>query len=195
MWAAVRLAPQERSGPSRKYQFERCLALDVLDTGLLIDHGIRRLGVAGHPEGSPDMSRDEEALALRRKLDYARRTGTELRIVTQFGFDGTAFGRWARALCEDGIDVPVHVGVAGPARLATLVRYAMACGVGSSLDMLRKRGGGLMSLARSQSPEMFAEPLEHYVSQARTGVSHLHVYPFGGIEASVDWLRARGSWL
>lgn len=181
-------SPREPQGPFGS-------AFDVLYTGLLVDHGIRRLGVAGHPEGSPDMSRDDQALALRRKLDYARQTGTELRIVTQFGFDGDAFGQWAKALHEDGISVPVHIGVAGPARLATLVKYAIACGVGNSLDMLRKRGGGLMSLARSQSPEMFAEPLERYILRAQTGVSYLHVYPFGGIEASVDWLRARGSWL
>lgn len=168
--------------------------MDVLETGLLADHGIRHLAVAGHPEGSPDMSRQEERRALLRKLDYARETGTKLRIVTQFGFDGEAFARWAGALRTEGIAVPVHIGIAGPARLATLIKYAMICGIGNSLDFVRRRGGALASLTRNQSPEIVAQPLERHVLQSDTGIVQLHVYPFGGLKASIEWLRERGSW-
>ena len=89
--------------------------MEVLETGLFDKYGIRKMGIAGHPEGSPDFDLATAEEALRLKQAFAERTDTEMRIVTQFGFDPTGFVRWADSLDAAGVHLPVHLGVAGPA--------------------------------------------------------------------------------
>ena len=62
-------------------------SLQILETGLLQKHGIRRVGVAGHPEGNPDISQIEIAEALRAKNELAKREGLKMYIETQFCFE------------------------------------------------------------------------------------------------------------
>ena len=73
--------------------------MDVLRSGLLERHGIVRVGVAGHPEGSPDIA-PEAILAAHspRRTRFAGSSPIELRIVTQFALAGRALrGLGARA--------------------------------------------------------------------------------------------------
>ena len=173
--------------------FDSTMAL--LETGILAEHGIGRVAVAGHPEGSPDFSNDEATEALRQKQAFGERTGIEMRIVTQFGFDAKAIIAWLDRLAADGIAMPVHVGVAGPATLKTLLRYAAFCGVGASMSFLKKNALKVTALARTQSPEEVVAPLEaRWRSPERGPLTGLHVFPFGGTAKSSDWLRERGSW-
>lgn len=169
--------------------------MDVLETGLLERFGIKDIAVAGHPEGSPDFTRATEIEVLRQKQAFADRTDARLRIVTQFGFDPVRTVAWAEELVKIGIDVPVHIGVAGPAKFATLIKYATLCGVGNSLTMLKKSAGNLMSLATGYSPESFVMPMEEQLSAlVHPTISQMHVFPFGGLERASSWLRMRGSW-
>jgi methylenetetrahydrofolate reductase (NADPH) len=169
--------------------------MDLLETGLLQRFGIKDIAVAGHPEGSPDFTEASALEALRHKKAFADQTGARLRIVTQFGFDLARVMAWADDLAKIGIDVPVHVGVAGPAKFATLIKYATLCGIGNSLSMLKRSAGDLLSLATGYSPESFVMPIEEHSSTlARPGISQMHVFPFGGLEKTSSWLRRRGSW-
>jgi methylenetetrahydrofolate reductase (NADPH) len=169
--------------------------LDVLRTGLLEAGGIRRIGVAGHPEGSPDIPPDELPRALAEKNDYAAASPAEFHIVTQFGFDPTAIVAWCEAAGRAGNALPIHIGLAGPARVATLIKYAATCGVGASISMLMRRAGALAALATSYSPEAVAEPVERWCAENPGGpITHLHVFPFGGVAKTADWLYDRGSW-
>ena len=59
--------------------------------------------------------------------------GIGMHLVTQFGFDAAAICKWGRELSPQGVRLPVHIGMAGPAPITKLVKYAMACGVGASL--------------------------------------------------------------
>jgi methylenetetrahydrofolate reductase (NADPH) len=89
----------------------------------------------------------------------------------------------------------VHVGVAGPAKLTTLTRYAALCGVGNSLSMLKRGAGSFWSLATGYSPEAFVLPLEEQLAAlARPAISQMHIFPFGGLEKASNWLRQRRSW-
>lgn len=170
-------------------------AMDVLETGLADRYGITEIGVAGHPEGGPDFDAETAIATLRIKQMFADRTGARMRIVTQFGFDGGAFVRWAEGLSALGVDLPVHVGVAGPAKLTTLIKFAAACGVGNSLDFLRKRAGSLAMLAASQTPEDVVGPIERQIlARPTSAIAQIHVFPFGGIRKASEWLVARGSW-
>ena len=173
-------------------EFDSTLAL--LDTGLFERYGIRRIGVAGHPEGSPDFSDDTGLQLLRAKQAFADRAGVEMRIVTQFGFDPAGLVRWTEALRANAINLPVHIGVSGPAKLPSLVKYAAACGVGNSIDFIRKQAGKLTTLVQGFQPETIAGPVEDHWRQANGPIEQLHVFAFGGLAAASDWLRKRRSW-
>ncbi|MEO0636712.1 MAG: methylenetetrahydrofolate reductase [Pseudomonadota bacterium] len=169
--------------------------MEALETGAVDRNGIKHVGIAGHPEGSPDFNHQVEREALSAKQALANRSDADFRIVTQFGFDAATFIRWAEALPSQGIDLPVHLGVAGPAKLPTLIKFAAMCGVGNSLQFLRKNVGKLTALATTHSPEGVVGPIEaHALANPDGPIKQLHVFPFGGIAKSADWLRERGSW-
>lgn len=170
-------------------------SLDVLETGLLDRYGITKIGIAGHPEGSPDFPDAVAIEVLRLKQDFGERTGAEARIVTQFGFNPHRAIGWAETLGRLGIHLPVHLGIAGPARLTTLLKYAAICGVGNSINFLKKQARSLTALASHQSPETVLGPIEdHWRSNPDSAIRQIHVFAFGGIRNAAEWLETRGSW-
>jgi methylenetetrahydrofolate reductase (NADPH) len=170
-------------------------SMDLLRTGLLAKYGINRLGIAGHPEGSRDFSEEVAVEALRMKQAWAESNGADMRIVTQFGFDAATFINWAKGLRAHGIDLPVHLGVAGPAKITTLLKYAAVCGVGNSIDFLKQRALSIATLALGYTPDDFAHAVEtHRSEDPASPIEQLHVFPFGGIKTATRWLTDRGSW-
>ena len=168
---------------------------EVLETGLLDKFGYAAVGIAGHPEGNKEYPAGTEMAVLKRKADFAQLSDAEFRIVTQFGFDGKLFFNWAQSLAAEGIDLPVHLGVAGPAKLTTLIKFAAMCGVGNSLQFLKKRASAITALATSYSPDEVAGELEQLIAAADASpIAQLHVFPFGGLKKASEWLHQRGSW-
>ncbi len=169
--------------------------MEVLDTGFFDQNGVTHIGIAGHPEGSPDFNDDVAMHALRLKKQFGERTGAKMRIVTQFGFDGTSFANWALKLRDSGIDMPVHLGVAGPAKITTLVKYAAMCGVGNSLSFFKRNTRSIATLATKHSPEGVVGPIEKaWAENPNGGIAQIHVFPFGGVKNSAEWLAQRGTW-
>lgn len=170
--------------------------MEVLETGFFDKYGITHMGVAGHPEGSPDFSEDVAAEALRLKKAFGERSDIEMRVVTQFGFDAAKFINWAAQVHAAGIDLPVHLGVAGPAKITALLKFAAMCGVGNSLSFLKKRGGALMAMAAGFDPEEIVRPIEQrWLAEGGAGaIRQIHVFPFGGVRKSSEWLVSRGTW-
>ncbi len=170
--------------------------MEVLETGFFDKYGITHMGVAGHPEGSPDFS-DEVALeALRLKKAFSERSDINMRIVTQFGFDSAKFIKWAEGIKASGVDLPIHLGVAGPAKITTLLKFAAMCGVGNSLSFLKKRAGAILTMAAGFDPDEIVLPIEKHWQTAggRSPIAQIHVFPFGGIKKSSEWLVNRGTW-
>ena len=169
--------------------------MEVLASGVFDANGITEIGIAGHPEGSPDFTDEVADAALRLKQQFAERSDARLRIVTQFGFDAEVFINWAEGLRDNGIDLPVHLGVAGPAKITTLIKYAAMCGVGNSLNFLKKRASILTTLATSHSPEAVVSPIEdHVLNTENSAIAGIHAFPFGGMKKTAEWLGERGSW-
>lgn len=163
--------------------------MQVLESGVLQRHGIRRIGVAGHPEGSPDIPAGEVRRALHEKQAFARAEGLDLYIATQFCFDPEAILRWDRGLREEGITLPVHIGVAGPAKLKSLIDYARMCGVGASLRVLTRQAGNLAQMASTSMPDRLLTALARYrQSDTRAGIERTHIYAFGGLKKTASWL-------
>jgi len=170
-------------------------SMDLLATGLLERRGIRHIGVAGHPEGSPDIPPAAVVDALHWKIEFAARTGIDLRLVTQFNFDADGAVVWAERLRSEGIRVPIHLGVAGPTTMTRLMKYAALCGVRTSLSFALKRKAALTSLLGNYAPDPHVRAIEQSVlANERSLIQQLHVYAFGGLPSAAEWLTGRGSW-
>ena len=182
------IAGEEQVGPFHS-------SMEVLETGLLDLHGVKRVAVAGHPEGHSMITQATADEALMLKQAFAARTGADMRIVTQFGFNAGAAMDWARGLEEAGVDLPVHLGVAGPASVTSLLKYAAMCGVKASGQFLARKGKAVTSLVTNHSPEQYVKPIEEHVAAHSTClIKQFHVFPFGGIAKASTWLCERGSW-
>ncbi len=171
-------------------------SMQLLESGEFDRAGFTRLHVAGHPEGNRDIDPDGgDAVvrdALRWKQDFANRSDAATALVTQFVFDAAPVIDWARTIRAAGIDLPVHVGLAGPAKLQTLIKYAMACGVGPSLKVLQKRAMDVSHLLVPYAPDEIAAALESArATEPDLGLEQAHLFPLGGINASAEWLAAR----
>ena len=155
--------------------------------------GFERLHVAGHPEGNRDIDPDGGVLtvskALRWKQAFSERTDATMALATQFCFEAAPVIEWARSIREAGIDLPVHIGVAGPAKLQTLIKFAIACGVGPSLRVLQRRAADVTKLVRPFEPTEFVSALAaRKAADPDFAIEAVHVFPLGGIPASADWL-------
>lgn len=170
-------------------------SMQLLESGLF--DGFDRLHVAGHPEGNKDIDRDGgEAIvmqALRWKQDFRDRSDAEMAIVTQFTFEAEPIIAWTGRLAAAGIRLPIHIGIAGPAKLQTLIRFAIACGVGPSLRVLQRRAMDVTKLMLPYEPdEVVAALAAHKAAHPGFGIEAVHLFPLGGIGACTDWTRSRG---
>ncbi|MGX9775494.1 methylenetetrahydrofolate reductase [Janthinobacterium aestuarii] len=160
----------------------------LIDTGIFEHTGMKVIGVGGHPEGHPVMSKAEQWEVLERKCHSIEKRGMAPLIVTQFAFDADIVLTWLQALRERGINHPVRVGVPGPASIAVLARYAAVCGVGACASMWSKYGVLIGKLFGTAGPDLFVERLAAGLTAAHGKVS-LHFFPFGGIAQSVKWIE------
>ncbi|MEE9428681.1 MAG: methylenetetrahydrofolate reductase [Paracoccaceae bacterium] len=182
--------------PSRQLgEFES--SMQLLETGLFDRAGFRHLHVAGHPEGNkdidPDGSEQNVMQALRWKQDFSSRTDAKMALATQFCFDAKPVITWVDALSEAGIDLPVHIGIAGPAKLQTLIRFAIACGVGPSLKVLQKRAMDVTKLVLPYEPtDVIAQLAAHKAANPEFNISQVHFFPLGGIKSNANWAIEHG---
>lgn len=165
-------------------------SLEVLQTGLLQAHGFRRVGIAGHPEGSKSIGDERARQALMDKAALAGEAPFKTYIVTQFGFDADAFTSWEAETSEAGIGLPIHVGMAGPASVRQLVRFAMMCGVGASARMLMTRSGATANLLRTQAPDdLITQFARHRLAHGSSRLSKAHFFCFGGVIKTAQWVN------
>lgn len=174
--------PPEAEGP-----FEN--SLQIIETGLLEKHGIQIVGLGGHPEGHPHNTADELWDWMDRKLAAVRAHGMVPLIVTQFAFDADAIVEWIGEMRARGIDVPVRLGVPGPAGIKRLLGFARRCGVGASTSVMKKYGISLTNLIGSAGPDKLIASLERGLTPQH-GRVRLHFYPFGALTAAAEWINA-----
>ncbi len=172
-------------------------SMQLLETGLFDKAGFKRLHVAGHPEGNKDIDPDgsmknvEEALAWKQK--FSETTDAKMALATQFCFEAKPVIAWADALKEAGIDLPIHIGVAGPAKLQTLIKFSIACGVGASLRVLQKRAKDVTKLVLPFEPTEFLTDLAaHKAANPDFNITHVHFFPLGGIKTNAQWAIDNG---
>ena len=165
--------------------------MQLLDTGLFDRHGISRIGIAGHPEGSPDIPDAQIRAALAWKNAFAERTGASLYIVTQFCFEAAPAIEWDRRIQAEGNRLPVHIGIPGLASLKALIGHARACGVGPSMRFLTRQARNVARLLTVSAPDRLVTALATYrATDPGCGIRGVHVYPLGGLKKSARWAQA-----
>ena len=172
-------------------------SMQLLETGLFDKAGFKRLHVAGHPEGNRDIDPDGSVKnvedALRWKQKFSETTDAQMALATQFCFEAEPVIAWADALKEAGIDLPIHIGVAGPAKLQTLIKFSIACGVGPSLRVLQKRAKDVTKLVLPFEPtEFLADLAAHKATNPDFNITHVHFFPLGGIKTNAQWAIDNG---
>ena len=172
-------------------------SMQLLETGLFDSAGFTNLHFAGHPEGNrdidPDGSDKNVMDALRWKQDFSNRTDAKTALATQFVFEAKPVIEWADALKKAGIDMPIHLGIAGPAKLQTLVKFAIACGVGPSLKVLQKRAKDMTKLLLLFEPtELLTELAAYKAQNPDSNIAQVHFFPLGGIKTNANWAIAHG---
>lgn len=170
-------------------------SMQLMESGLF--DGFDRLHIAGHPEGNRDIDRDGgDRLvmeALKWKQAFSERSDAKMALATQFCFEAGPVIKWADRLAAEGIDLPIHIGVAGPAKLQTLIKFAIACGVGPSLKVLQKRAMDVTKLLLPYAPTEFVTELAaHKARHPDFGIQSVHFFPLGGIKANATWATDHG---
>ena len=165
-------------------------SLQILEERLLVDCGVREIGIAGYPEGHPRIPPNAIEKALARKLELARAQSIGVYVLTQFSFAPTRVVDYCSSLARQWPDLPVYVGIAGPTDPAALLRYAQRCGVSLSLRALRNLGTGIAQLVTNTDPRDHLVTVARYTrTRAASNVVGVHLYSFGGAVRTAAWMR------
>jgi methylenetetrahydrofolate reductase (NADPH) len=165
-------------------------AIEAIDSGLLQARGIREIDIAGYPDGHARISTIELERALADKIEAAEQTGLTVRIITQFAFTAAPIIDWIRKLRDNGVENPVRIGLAGPASLAALARFARICGVRSSIQGLARNAGLIKHMFGTAAPDALLRTLAREASTGRLGDVSPHFYSFGGLGGTARWVAA-----
>jgi methylenetetrahydrofolate reductase (NADPH) len=164
--------------------------LTLLASGIVESHGIDRVRFAGYPEGHPQISARSLDRALAAKLALAGERGLAVSLVTQFGFEAAPIENWIAGLRARGINCPVAVGVAGPASVVTLAKFAVRCGIGSSLRALARGHTAFARILTEAAPDALIDAL--VAGEAETGaIDGLHIFTFGGVARTAQWRQEK----
>ena len=176
-------------------------SIEVLRTGLFEKYGFTKLGLAGHPEGSPDIPEADCAAAIQEKNNYARDSDMRLYLATQFVFEAAPILAWEKRIRQQGNTLPVYVGIPGLATIKTLLRHAQHCGVGPSMRMLTRNPMDMLKLTlkdsflgqyvnapSSEPSELLRDLIRGIHADPNCLIQQCHLYPLGGLKKSAAWM-------
>tara|TARA_Y100000590_G_C15746845_1_gene1022433 strand:- start:2142 stop:3041 length:900 start_codon:yes stop_codon:yes gene_type:complete len=165
--------------------------LEVLETEYLSKYNFIEVGVAGHPEGSPDIKMKDLDKAIIDKNNFSANADYKMYLATQFFFEAKSLVEWEKHLKSLGNKLDICAGIPGPASLKTLLSYAKSCGIKNSLSFLSKQAFNLAKLATPKTPDKLIYDLANYKNNNdETNLKKLHFYPFGGIKKTSEWLNS-----
>jgi methylenetetrahydrofolate reductase (NADPH) len=158
-------------------------AYDLLKALQKSGHNIKNIGIAAHPEGHPDVNEKILMEALEKKKDLADY------IVTQMCFDANILGDWLVRINQQGIHLPVWVGLPGAIERGRLLRTSLRIGVGDSLRFLRKKSQVAAELMKSSiyNPDKLVTSISEYKDIADTNLAGYHIFCFNQIEITEKW--------
>jgi methylenetetrahydrofolate reductase (NADPH) len=163
--------------------------LDLLATGIVERNGLDRIAFAGYPQGHPRIALPTLESVLEAKVALAQQRGLAVSLVTQFGFDAEPIQRWIASFRARGFLCPVRIGLAGPASVATLAKFAFRCGIGASLRAFARGHTAFARILAEATPDQLVAALaagEHRDAP----IDGLHIFTFGGVRHTAEWIRS-----
>jgi len=166
-------------------------SIEILETDLLSKYNFQEVGLAGHPEGNPDVKQVDLDNAIIEKNKFSKKSDFKMYLATQFFFEAKSLRAWEQHLNSLDNNLEIHAGIPGPATLKTLLSYATSCGIGNSIRFLSKQALNITKLATTRSPDKLIYDLASYqIENSDTKFKKIHFYAFGGIKKTSDWLKA-----
>jgi methylenetetrahydrofolate reductase (NADPH) len=163
-------------------------SLAVIESGVLQQYGVKHVSVGGYPDGHPDIATNVLWSALERKSAALSRLQIPGAVVTQVDFDVDRVLSWVAEVRAHGIDLPIRVGVPGPASVKLLLGFASRLGVSTSTSIAKKYGLSVTNLLSKAGPDRFIRDLQAGLDPAKHGVVKLHFYTFGGFKTTAEWI-------
>ena len=142
-------------------------SIQLLETGYF--EGLK-IGIAGHPEGSPDISDSKLEKAMNDKKPYADY------IVTQWLLNPQPIIDFITKQT-----IPVHVGITGPLKISSLIKFANIVGAKNSLNFLKSNFSKALDLMKPKDPN-------DLIGKVKSQTDNFHIYTFGGLKETNKWL-------
>jgi len=146
-------------------------SFQILETGYFEK---MKIGIAGHPEGSPEISDTNLEKAMMDKKPYADY------IVTQWLLDPQPIIDFISKQ-----SVPVHVGITGPLKISSLIKFANIVGAKNSLNFLKSNFSKALDLLKPKDPN-------ELIGKVKEFTDNFHIYTFGGLKETNKWLKENG---
>lgn len=162
----------------------------LVEDRILADCGLREIGISGYPEGHARIPRQALERALQAKRAAAAAQGLGVYVLTQFSFAPARIIEYCAELARSAPELPVYVGLAGPADAASLLRFAQRCGVSASLRGLRAQGFGVAKLVTHTDPGEQLRAIARYcLGQTSCNVVGAHIFSFGSAAKAAAWIN------
>ena len=166
-------------------------SLEILQTDLLSKFNFKQVGLAGHPGGHPYILNNDLDEIVIKKNQFANNVDYKMYFVTQFFFEAKVFEKWEKHINSLGNKLEIHAGIPGPASLKILVSYAKSCGIGNSIRFLSKQALNISKIATTKKPDkLIADLADYKFNSSSTKLAKLHLYPFGGMKKTSEWMNA-----
>lgn len=166
-------------------------SLEILQSDLLSKFHFKYVGLAGHPEGHPDISENDLDKIVIEKNQFAKNADYKMYFATQFFFESKVLESWEKNINSLGNRLEIHAGIPGPANLKILFSYAKSCGIGNSIKFLSKQALNISKIATTRTPDrLIADLSEYKFNTSASKLTKLHIYPFGGIKKTSKWMNA-----
>jgi methylenetetrahydrofolate reductase (NADPH) len=158
-------------------------SVSLLEALRVEPHGLREIGVTGYPERHSFIDDDLTIQAMWDK----RRIATY--IVSNLCFDPRVVKKWVARVRKRGVQLPIHIGLAGVADPAKLLRISTRIGVVDSARFLRGHSNWFLRMVQpgGYDPGRFTAGLLPDLAAPDRNVAGLHVFTFNEIEPTEQW--------
>ncbi len=160
---------------------------ELIKTGLFQKFGFQKLYITGYPERHPKIPHKLIESERLKKLMAIKEAGLDACLISQFAFTAKPIIEFAKRLNEE-TDIPLRIGLAGPAKNTALIKYAMMCGVGNSLRALHRDKRLLGFMTNDYSPESLLKQLDEALPDAPGLIDGIHLFTFGKLAYTAEWI-------
>ncbi len=172
--------------PHGPYEGALAFMRDLVDN----DPGVRRISIAGYPDGHALIPQDVITEQLHAKQALLVETGLGGWVSTQMCFDEATIRAWLRTERAAGLTLPIRLGVPGVVDRTRLMTMGTRLGIGTSLRYLSKNRSTVMHL---MAPGGY-DPTDMVVAFAddarELGIEALHSFTFNAVADTRAWQEA-----